>query len=72
MEFKIGTINVQNEKLKNIKNSAQTVDKIDKALERFSKALENLDKNMTQENLDKVYDSFENLKFQSSELEKSI
>ena len=72
MEVQIQEMNVQYEKMQNIKEKVLSINDIDKALSAFSSSLEKLDKNMTQENLDKVYDSFENIKEQSAELEKKI
>ena len=72
MEDKIEELNEQYAKMKDIKEKVQSIDDIDRTFERFSSSLEKLDKNMTQENLDKVFDSFENMKEQSAELEKKI
>lgn len=72
MEVKIEKMNIQNDKLKSIKNNINSIKNIDESIEKFSTAIENFDKNMTQENLDKIYNAIENMKEQSSELEKSI
>lgn len=72
MEHDIEELNSQYQKMQNIKEKVQSIDEIDASFEKFSSALEKFDKNMTQENLDKVYDSFENIKEQSAKLEKRI
>lgn len=72
MEYKIEELNAQYDKMKEMKEKVQSIEDIDEAFGHFSSSLEKLDKNMTQENLDKVYESFENIKEQSEKLEKSI
>ena len=72
LEHKIEKTNIQYDKYKNLKNDVLSIIQLNDTIEKFSAAVENFDKNMSQENLDKIYDAFENLKNQSSELEKSI
>ncbi len=70
---------VYTEETANVLNSARKIpekikamDKLSKSICELDKTLEVLDKQVTQENLDKVYDAFENVKFFSENLANYI
>ena len=72
MEHQIEEMKLQYGQLQNLKEHMESVDDIDSSLEKLSSGLDNLYKNLTQENLDKVYNSMEDFKVKSLEIEKSI
>ena len=72
MEHQIEEMKLQYGQLQNMKKRIESAVEFDSAMENLSAALKNFDKNLSQENLDKVYNYLEDIKVQTAELEKKI